>query len=249
MGVHTRPVPINILSWPKVRNLSLPAKFLYIYLYFCVESSACGCYLFGTTTAAALIGISVDEVEEILKKLQSLSLISCSEDTGEIYVEAWPDWHLFKSTAAKLALKSAIASIKNIKMKMLLIDHYKHILGPENFNQKSKSKGELWHGIYLHNQRDFQIAKKVDEHFREEIIMKAIHELIANNGRILPSTVLKQLSKGKNARPFKAGTLHSHQSIMDASKKLGIMPRPGESYDELRLRIEIQVEKHHEKTK
>lgn len=249
MGVHTRPVPVNILNWPKVRSLSLSAKFLYIYLYFCIESSASGCYLFGTTTAAALIGISVEEVEEILRTLQAQTLITRCEDTGEIYVENWPEWHLFKSTAAKSVLKTAIGSIKNTKMKTRLLEQYRHILGPENFKTEYESNAALWHGIYLHNDRDFQIAKKVDERFCVEIIIQAIHELIDQNQRVLPSAILKKLSPKSNAKPFSTGTLNSHQSIMNAANRLGINPRPGESYDELRTRIDIEIEKQHEKAK
>lgn len=100
MSVDTRPVPCNILAWPRIRDLITQNKFIYCYLYFCPDANACGCYLFSVERGAADLSMTPNSLSDALDEFARRNLIFRDKDTGEIWIVDWPRWHLYNTPQA-----------------------------------------------------------------------------------------------------------------------------------------------------
>lgn len=124
-GVETRPVPVMVLRWPRIRDMITQHKFIYTHLYWHPDSSACGCYLLGIESTAPDLSMTANSLVDALQEFERRKLILWDQDTAEIFVTDWPRWHIFKSPAAKGALASSIKKIQSKKLLKAVIESYK----------------------------------------------------------------------------------------------------------------------------
>lgn len=75
-GVETRPVPINILEWPRIRDLIMQQKFIYSELYYNPNASSCGCYLYGVEASAARLGMTANSLDDALQEFERRRLVN-----------------------------------------------------------------------------------------------------------------------------------------------------------------------------
>lgn len=115
-AVDTRPVPCNILRWPKIKDLITQQKFIYVALYFNGDSTACGCYLLGVVSLAADLSMTPSSLDDALLEFKRRGLIEYDKDTGELFVVDWPRWHNYKTPAALGALRTSVEKIQSRKL-------------------------------------------------------------------------------------------------------------------------------------
>lgn len=140
MSVETRPVPVHIMRWPKIRDLVSQQKSIYAFLYFNSDTSACGCYLLGIDSSAADLGITGSIVEDALHEFVRRGLVERDTETGEILVVDWPRWHRFETTAARGALWASIHKIQSRKLWITIKKTYETIPEPAKGKDKDKVK-------------------------------------------------------------------------------------------------------------
>lgn len=138
-GVDTRPVPVNILSWPRTRDLITQHKCIYVALYYNPDASACGCYLLGVNRLAADLSMTPDSLDDALDEFARRDLILRDKKTGEIYVTDWPRWHRFTTPAACGALWTSISKIQSRDLWIKVESAYKSTPSPCKGKNKVKT--------------------------------------------------------------------------------------------------------------
>jgi hypothetical protein len=137
-GVDTRPVPVNILAWPRVRDLISQQKFIYTYMYYTPDATACGCYLLSLDRCAADLSMTAASLDHALDEFIRRGLILRDKSTGEIFVVDWPRWHNFSTPAARGALWTSINRIQSRELLIKVESVYKSVPSPG----KGKDKGK-----------------------------------------------------------------------------------------------------------
>ena len=146
-GVDTRPVPVNIMAWPRVRDMITQQKFIYVSLYYNPDTTACGCYLLGVDRLVAEPSMNTARLDDALDEFSRRDLVQRDKATGEVFVVDWPRWHRFDSMPARGALWSSIARIQSRDLWIKVESAYKSIpkpgKGKEKENASSKEEGAL----------------------------------------------------------------------------------------------------------
>ncbi len=140
MSVETRPVPCNIMAWPRVRDMITQQKAIYVYLWHCPDSSAGGCFLFSIDRSAADLSMSPNSLDDALDEFVRRKLIVRDKETGELYIVDWPRFHRFSTPAARGALWASIGKIQSINLRDLAEKAYKSIPLPSKGKDKGKDK-------------------------------------------------------------------------------------------------------------
>lgn len=138
--VDTRPVPTNLMAWPTIKKMITQQKFIYSYLYFNPDATACGCYLFSTGRAAGDLSMTQDSLEDALVEFKRRKLIEVDDKTGEIWIMDWPDWHRFNTPAARGALWASINKIRSQILRENVKKAYESIQIPSKEKKKDKEK-------------------------------------------------------------------------------------------------------------
>jgi hypothetical protein len=138
-GVDTRPVPVNIMAWPRVRDLISQQKFIYTYMYYSPDATACGCYLFSLDRCAADMSMTAASLDDALDEFSRRGLVLRDKSTGEIFVVDWPRWHRFSTPAAWGALWTSIGRIQSRELWIKVENAYKSIPSPSKGKEKGKS--------------------------------------------------------------------------------------------------------------
>ncbi|CAJ0698503.1 hypothetical protein R11007_02811 [Ralstonia holmesii] len=141
-GVETRPVPVNILSWPRTRDLITQHKAIYVSLYYNPDTTACGCYLLGVNRLAADLSMTPDSLDDALDEFARRGLILRDKKTGEIFVSDWPRWHRFGTSAARGALWTSISKIQSRDLWIKVESSYKSIPSPCKGKVKDKASSK-----------------------------------------------------------------------------------------------------------
>jgi hypothetical protein len=142
-GVDTRPVPVMVLRWPRIRDMITQHKFIYTHLYWHPDSSASGCYLLGIESTAPDLGMTAGSLVDALEEFERRELIMWDRGTSEIYVVDWPRWHRFISSASFGALKASILKIQSKKLAVVVKNAYKSTLDDRKEKGKEKEKDLL----------------------------------------------------------------------------------------------------------
>ena len=137
-GVETRPVPVNILEWPKVRDMIQQHKNIYTELWYNPNASACGCFLYGLEATAARLGMTSGSLQDAIPDFVRRNLIDFDKATGEVFVIDWPRWHNFKTPAGQGALAASIGKIQSSRLRALVEKSYESTL----LACKGKGKGK-----------------------------------------------------------------------------------------------------------
>lgn len=143
-GVDTRPVPVNILAWPKVRDLITQQKFIYVSLYFNPDTTACGCYLLSVDRLAADLSMTAASLDDAIEEFGRRQLVLRDKATGEIFVKDWFRWHRYATPAAKGALWSSIEKIQSPQLKSVAKNTYESIPSPGKGKVKDKEKASSY---------------------------------------------------------------------------------------------------------
>jgi hypothetical protein len=141
-GVDTRPVPVNIMAWPRVRDMITQQKFIYVSLYFNPDTTACGCYLLGVDRLAADLSMTAASLDDALDEFSRRGLIQRDKSTGEVFVVDWPRWHRFDSVPARGALWSSIAKIQSRDLWIKVESAYKSMPKPGKGKEKEKASSK-----------------------------------------------------------------------------------------------------------
>ncbi len=139
----SRPVPCNLLSWPRVLGLLPDQKLIIFYLWANRFTAACGCYQFPISMAAHELGLSEGAFEEALRDFVSRELILLDQKTSEILVLDWFRFHKFSSSMQIRQLDFAIKKIESESLKNAVLQKIKalHVNKNGNINSnKSFSK-------------------------------------------------------------------------------------------------------------
>ena len=136
-GVDTRPVPVNIMAWPRVRDLITQQKFIYCYLYFNPDVMTCGCYLLSLDRCAADLGMTAASLDDALDEFSRRNLVLRDKSTGEIFVVDWPRWHNFSTLPARGALWSSIGRVQSRDLWIKIENTYKSIPAPSKDKDKA----------------------------------------------------------------------------------------------------------------
>jgi hypothetical protein len=265
MGVETRPVPCNVLAWPRIRDLIMQNKFIYCYLYFCPDANACGCYLFSVERGAADLSMTSNSLDDALDEFARRGLISRDKETGEIWITDWPRWHSYSSPQARGALWSAIGKIQSRKLWITVKKAYESIPLPGKEKTKDKDKAssiEEVHqaaakprhirtksaaGIVCWNTDDTQDAASLEQKYGLETIKAAVEALKAEDIVALPSRVAAHLVDRDAG--LEAQWWMTESGTDRAAYALGLKPLAGETYPSFRARIRIEIDRRYQHQK
>jgi hypothetical protein len=137
-GVDTRPVPVNIMAWPRVRDLISQQKFIYTYMYYSPDATACGCYLLSLDRCAADLSMTAASLDDALDEFCRRGLVVRDKSTGEIFVVDWPRWHTFATPAGRGALWTSINRIQSRELWTRVENAYKSRPLPSKGKDKDK---------------------------------------------------------------------------------------------------------------
>lgn len=140
MSVDTRPVPCNVLAQTRIRDLITQQKFIYTYLYFCPDATACGCFLFSIERAAADMSMTPNSLNDAMDEFARRGLIDRDKITGEIWIVDWLRWHRFNTPQARGALWASINKIQSRKLWITVKKTYESIPEPGKGKEKTKDK-------------------------------------------------------------------------------------------------------------
>jgi hypothetical protein len=260
-GVDTRPVPVNILRWPKTRDLITQHKFIYVSLYFTGDTKSCGCYLLGIESLAADLSMTASSLDDALSEFKRRGLIEFDNETGEIYVVDWPRWHNYKTPAAVGALKASLDKIQSKKLGITVKNAYESILRdwkgkdkvkaktsskeeePDATNQEPKQPRLSAAGIRIWTDQDEQQVQRIENAYTAEQIKNAVTVLTEQGKDPLPMRVSRLLSSARDSWLLPDGWWSSEASTKAAGRTLGLEPRIGELAQEFRERIRSEAQR------
>lgn len=139
-SVDTRPVPTNLLRWPKTRDLIMQHKGILLYLWAHPEQTACGCYLMPTDATAADLSMTSPSLADAISEFQRRQLIDCDNETGEILLPDWFRWYFPKTPAARGAVDAAIKRILSTGLRRKVESLYKSTSELRKERGKEKEK-------------------------------------------------------------------------------------------------------------
>ena len=118
---ESRPVPTNLMSWPRVANLLPDQKLVIYHLWASRYTTPSGCYLLPIASFAVELGLSVPALQEALQQFAKQRLIDLDPDTGEIFVLDWFRFHKTAGRGRKIIVDS-IAKIQSARLKRYVIE-------------------------------------------------------------------------------------------------------------------------------
>lgn len=139
-SVDTRPVPVNILRWPRTRDLITQHKFIYMYLWPNPSQTACGCYLLPLDATAADMAMTSASLADALAEFARRQLVEIDQETGEIWLPDWFRWYQPRTPAARGAAEAAIRKIASQKLREKVKKSYESMLAGGKGKEKEKDK-------------------------------------------------------------------------------------------------------------
>jgi hypothetical protein len=247
------------MAWPRTRDLITQQKFIYAYLYFCPDATACGCYLISVDRSAADLSMTAASLDDALDEFARRGLILRDKTTGEIYVVDWPRWHVFSSPPARGALWDSISKIQSRSLWIKVENAYKSIPKPGKGKEKSKGKASSEEegsgppppsrqqptrspsGIRCWTQEDHREAHVLAAQYGEQRIQEAVHALEKDGIEPLPSRVTKALQP--RAVKLPPWWWKSESGTNAAADMCGLTAHPGEALSQFQQRIRDATER------
>lgn len=118
---ESRPVPTNLLSWPRVSGLLPDQKLLVYYLWANRFTSASGCYQLPVALASVELGLSELALNEAIVDFVKRELILLDPKTGEVFVCDWFRFHKFATTSQIRQLQIAFDKIESENLKKAVL--------------------------------------------------------------------------------------------------------------------------------
>ena len=222
-------------------------KFIYAEMYLNPNASSCGCYLYGTESTAARLGMTSNSLEDAIAEFERRRLIEYDKATGEIYVIDWPRWHLYKTPAAKGALKAAIEKIQSQKLRAFVKKAYESTLDDWKGKDKEKDKASSTKaeealpsngptkavkqpvksraGILCWTNDDRNLAEELEKRYGVDAIRRAI-AIQPPGVAPLPSRVEEQLRVVERIEAAKVQRRETERQLLTSQKVDGMRDRP-----------------------
>jgi len=140
MSVDTRPVPTNLLRWPRTRDLITQHKGILLYLWPHPQQTACGCYLFPVDATAADLSMTSSSLVDALREFARRGLVEWDEATCELWVSDWFRFYVPRTPAARGACEAAIKKIQSSSLREKVQNAYESMLDPRKEKGKGKEK-------------------------------------------------------------------------------------------------------------
>lgn len=140
MSVDTRPVPTNLLRWPRTRDLITQHKGILLYLWPHPQQTACGCYLFPVDATAADLSMTSASLVDALREFARRGLVEWDEATCELWVSDWFRFYIPRTPAARGACEAAIKKIQSPSLRVKVQNAYESMLDPRKEKGKEKEK-------------------------------------------------------------------------------------------------------------
>ncbi len=118
---ESRPVPTNLMSWPRVADLLPDQKLIVYHLWASRHTTPSGCYLLPLASFAVEISLGVAALQEALRQFVKLGLVDYDPDTGEIFVTDWYRFHKSAGRGRRIIVAS-IAKIQSARLKQIVIN-------------------------------------------------------------------------------------------------------------------------------
>lgn len=261
MSVETRPVPVNILRWPKTRDLITQHKFIYVTLYCNADATSCGCYLVGIESLAADMSMTASSLEDALNEFKRRGLIEYDRETGEVFVLDWPRWHNYKTLPALGALQSSIEKIQSRKLWITVKKAYESTLQSWKGKDKAKVKASSIeeepvlpsrpqykpcyseHGVRIWTEEDKQQCAVLEAKYDGKEIQRAVQQLHENGKEPLPSRISKLLNMHPEDILLPQNWWLSIDGTNDAGKVLGLAANTGEHLSAFQHRIRMELDR------
>jgi len=129
---ESRPVPANILSWPRLENLLPDQKLIFVYFWFNRFTNACGCYQLPLKMAAMELSVSPSSLAEAIADFKNKKIIDFDFETNELYVLDWTRFHKFNNVLQRVMYWTAAGRIQSSKLGNIVIQHSTTIQYPFN---------------------------------------------------------------------------------------------------------------------
>ncbi len=251
------------MAWPRTRDLITQQKFIYAYLYFCPDATACGCYLISLDRSAADLSMTAASLDDALDEFARRSLILRDKTTGEIYVVDWPRWHLFSSPQARGALWDSISKIQSRSLWIKVENAYKSTPKPGKGKEKSKGKSKASSeeedtgnptpsrsmptrsrsssGVRCWTLEDRREAQALEAEYGGQCVRDAVNALEQDGIEALPSRVARALQPSAIKLP--PWWWMSESGTKTAAEMCGLTANPGEESPQFQQRIRDAVER------
>ncbi len=262
MSVDTRPVPINLLRWPRTRDLISQQKGILLYLWAHPQQTAAGCYLLPIDATAADLSMTSGSLSDALGEFHRRGLIELDLVTGEIWLPDWFRFYTPRTPAARGAAESAINKILSLDLLQKTKNSYESKVPAWKGKGKAKDKDKEEEaggrrpppqtqpaevaapvrknfpvrsdsGIQCWSTEDELEAKKIEMRVGVPEAARAASLLESQNREALPSRVARQLETPAAANNWWA----SERATLEKGRELNLPPRVGESIEEFRRRI------------
>jgi hypothetical protein len=118
---ESRPTPQGILSWVGVSDLLPDQKLIFTYLYFNRFTNSVGCYQLPIPMASAELSMKELSLTDSLIELSKRSLLNYDQETGEVFINHWFNFHVFNKKIAIECRERDIRRIRSDRLKQLVI--------------------------------------------------------------------------------------------------------------------------------
>lgn len=131
---ESRPVPCNLLSWPRVVGLLPDQKLVVVYLWMNRFTSSCGCYQLPIPMASVELGLSENALAAALIDFERKMLVLFDQKTAEIFVLDWFRFHKFATSSQNRQLDMAVSKIESESLKNAVLNKINVLLPNRNLN-------------------------------------------------------------------------------------------------------------------
>ncbi len=215
MSVDTRPVPTNLLRWPRTRDLISQQKGILMYLWAHPQQTACGCYLLPLDATAADLSMTSGSLADALGEFCRRGLTELDPATGEILLPDWFRFYTPRTPAARGAVEAAINKILSTELRQKTKKSYESMAptwkGKENSKEKAaatdaaaaskiKTRAQRPSGLVTWLAADVRAAELIEHPHDPATISAAAAAVIVKGKDPVPGLVAKEIEQILQAR-------------------------------------------------
>jgi len=200
MTVEIRPVPTNLMAWPKHQDMVNGYKTMIYWMWSNTHISNAGVMIFPIAESGAATSNPQAVVQGMLNEFHRRKIILRDLDTGEIFINDWFRYHRFPKNRLH-ALRNDIAKIRSPQLRIAVEDAASDIL--RKYDSRSptlvetsstKTMGVLC-GVEYWSQDEHKNLLDLIERFSVEQVQEAADQVREerNDGKAFLSGVLSKL--------------------------------------------------------
>lgn len=262
-GVDTRPVPTNLLRWPRTKDLVTQYKGILMYLWAHPQQTNCGCYLLPLDATAADLSMSAGSLADAISEFERRGLVHLDPDTGEIMLLDWFRFYTPRTAPARGATESAIRKVLSTGLRKKVENLYKSKVDGCKGKDKDKDKdkasskeeeAKLRHatlqrrgpgsqlsksaaGITCWTDGDRETAKQLEDRHGIEKVREVVALANVSDQEPLPSRISRLLNQSTAGVMLPQAWWSSEAGTEEAARILGLSAHVGEYMGPFRQRI------------